>query len=139
LQRNEGVIEMPRNGETSTMFGVYKTRCCDAEIVIGVGVLFPDCPNHKDLCTEWKPIADGDSIKYEPAPSGFENDIITSVAAWHCKCGVSVKIVTEMDATRMTEANRLEAFCPNCGDKQIICAHRITTATIETRDGDAPA
>jgi len=42
---------MPANGELSKDFGVYKTLCCDAEIVIGLGAPFPDCPNHKNLPT----------------------------------------------------------------------------------------
>jgi hypothetical protein len=133
----EGVSEMPRNGETAAKSGVYKTLCCDAEIVIGIGVLFPGCPNHKDLCTEWKPLEanpDGDSM-YESNPSNSENGMITSVASWRCRCGVSVKIVTEVELTRMTEANRLEASCPNCGDKQTIYGHRIIAATIENRNG----
>ena len=45
---------MPRNGDQNKIFGVYKTLCCEAEIVIGIGLLFPDCPNHKNLSTEWK-------------------------------------------------------------------------------------
>ena len=45
---------MSRNGEINETFGVYKTVCCDAEIVIGVGGQFPDCPNHKNLSTKWK-------------------------------------------------------------------------------------
>jgi hypothetical protein len=52
---------MPSSGEPSENFGVYKTRCCDAEIVIGVGVLFPDCPNHKDGDTEWIQIPDAEA------------------------------------------------------------------------------
>ena len=43
---------MPRNGHQSKIFGVYKTLCYEAEIVIGIGVLFPDCPNHKNPSTE---------------------------------------------------------------------------------------
>lgn len=61
---------MPRNGETSQLFGVYRTLCCDAEIVITVGVAFPDCPNHVHLPTEWKPIPDADPATYEPNPYG---------------------------------------------------------------------
>jgi len=56
---------MPSNGEVSKKFGVYRTLCCDAEIVIGVGVIFPDCPNHKNLTTEWKEIRDVDPLTYQ--------------------------------------------------------------------------
>jgi hypothetical protein len=64
---------MPRNGEINDAFGVYKTLCCEAEIVIDVGVAFPDCPNHKNLPTEWKPIRDVDPAKYEPNLAGKIN------------------------------------------------------------------
>ena len=49
---------MPQNGEINRDFGVYKTVCCGAEIVINVGSTFPDCPNHPRLTTIWKPVAD---------------------------------------------------------------------------------
>ena len=61
---------MPRNGETSKIFGVYRTLCCDAEIVISVGAAFPDCPNHTNLTTEWKQILEADPATYEPNPFG---------------------------------------------------------------------
>ena len=51
---------MPANGELSEKSGVYKTLCCDAEIVISVGVAFPDCPNHANLPTKWKELPDVD-------------------------------------------------------------------------------
>jgi len=57
---------MPSNGDVSERFGVYKTICCDAEIVIGVGVRFPDCPNHRKLPTVWKPLPDVDPTDYDP-------------------------------------------------------------------------
>jgi hypothetical protein len=61
---------MPRNGELNRTFGVYRTLCCDAEIVIGVGVPFPDCPNHKNLPTEWKQLSDVDPEDYVPKTRG---------------------------------------------------------------------
>jgi hypothetical protein len=64
---------MPANGEISKTFGVFKTVCCDAEIVIGIGVPFPDCPNHKHLTTEWKYIADLDPRGYHPDAQGKIN------------------------------------------------------------------
>jgi hypothetical protein len=64
---------VPSNGETSKTFGVYKTVCCEAEIVIGVGVAFPDCPNHKNLPTEWKQIPDLDPEEYQPNAAGKIN------------------------------------------------------------------
>ena len=61
---------MPSNGEISKIFAVFKTVCCDAEIVINAGVPFPDCPNHKNLPTEWKQIADVDPRTHEPNTRG---------------------------------------------------------------------
>jgi hypothetical protein len=60
----------PRNGDISKVFGVFKTVCCDAEIVIGVGVAFPDCPNHKNLPTAWKQISDLDPRIHQPNTAG---------------------------------------------------------------------
>ena len=53
---------MPENGEINQKFGLYKSLCCDAEIVIGLGSTFPDCPNHRNLTTIWKPIKDEEII-----------------------------------------------------------------------------
>ena len=47
---------MPNNGEVNREFGMYKTLCCDAELVIKEGAEFPDCPNHPKLPTIWKPV-----------------------------------------------------------------------------------
>ena len=49
---------MPHNGQVNEKFGVYKSFCCGAEIVINAGSEFPDCPNHPKLTTVWKPVAD---------------------------------------------------------------------------------
>jgi hypothetical protein len=49
---------MPQNGEVNKRFGVYRSLCCGAEIVIPEGVPFPDCPNHPKLTTQWKSVAD---------------------------------------------------------------------------------
>jgi len=49
---------MPRNGAPNRTFGIYKSVCCGSEIVIPDGVVFPDCPNHLNLPTEWKPVAE---------------------------------------------------------------------------------
>lgn len=45
---------MAQNGEINSKFGVYRSVCCESEIVIAEGVSFPDCPNHVRLTTEWK-------------------------------------------------------------------------------------
>ena len=49
---------MPDNGEISNRFGVYKSVCCDLEIVIAAGATFPDCPKHPNLVTKWKSVGD---------------------------------------------------------------------------------
>jgi len=35
-------------------FGVYKSLCCGAEIVITKGAIFPKCPDHPQYTTIWK-------------------------------------------------------------------------------------
>lgn len=42
--------------ETNENFGVYKSLCCGAEIVIREGAIFPDCPNHPTLDIVWAAI-----------------------------------------------------------------------------------
>jgi len=56
--------------------------------------------------------------------------MIKGAATWRCKCGVTVKVITETDDTRINEDIRREAQCPNCGDKQIVYAHRIVSVTM---------
>jgi len=53
---------MPRNGEINQVFGVYKSLCCGAEIVIPENVTFPNCGLHVNLPTEWKNIAKAEHI-----------------------------------------------------------------------------
>jgi hypothetical protein len=52
---------------------LFRTICCGAEIVIGIGVPFPDCPNHKNLPAEWKQIPDVDPAEYKPNVKGKIN------------------------------------------------------------------
>ena len=47
---------MHHNGELCRQFGVYRSLCCDAKIVLAKGMEFPDCPNHLKLTTVWKEI-----------------------------------------------------------------------------------
>ena len=65
---------MPQNGEINRKFGIYKTVCCGAEIVINLGATFPDCPNHRKLSTIWKYLVDekipaAASLKSQPEPT----------------------------------------------------------------------
>jgi len=49
---------MPRSGEGNKVFGVYATRCCDAQIVIPEGVTFPQCLKHNATMTEWQNVTE---------------------------------------------------------------------------------
>jgi hypothetical protein len=49
---------LPKNGETNKRFGLYRSLCCSYEILVAEHATFPDCPNHLNLPTIWKSIAD---------------------------------------------------------------------------------
>ena len=53
-----GVLAVPHNADVCQKFGLYKSVCCGAEIVLNAGSLFPDCPKHPKLTTIWKPVVD---------------------------------------------------------------------------------
>lgn len=55
---------MPYDGQRNERFGLYKTACCGATIVINAGAIFPFCPKHRKLSTNWTPVAD---VRIEPA------------------------------------------------------------------------
>jgi hypothetical protein len=44
---------MPLTGERNALFGVFKSQCCGAEIVIRSGAKFPTCPDHPRIRTFW--------------------------------------------------------------------------------------
>ena len=52
---------MPHNGQVNEKFGVYRSLCCGAEIVITKGAIFPRCPDHPRY-TLWKLLPDGNNI-----------------------------------------------------------------------------
>ena len=52
-QRQDAAF-MAQNGDVNSRFGVYKSVCCEYEIVITEGATFPDCPRHPKLTTKWK-------------------------------------------------------------------------------------
>ncbi len=54
--------KLPKHGDVNIQFGVYKNACCGTEIVIPVGVTFPDCARHLDMSTEWKRLRNEDRI-----------------------------------------------------------------------------
>jgi predicted RNA-binding Zn-ribbon protein involved in translation (DUF1610 family) len=64
--------------------------------------------------------------------------MIKGASTWRCKCGVTVKVITESDSARINEDIRHEAKCPNCGDKQIVYAHRILEVTMYNDHTAAP-
>ena len=55
---------MPKNGEMNKEFGIYKSLCCGAEIVIPENVTFPDCAIHMNQPTEWKNITNVDRLPH---------------------------------------------------------------------------
>jgi hypothetical protein len=71
---------MPQNGENNTKFGVYRSLCSGAEIVMSAGSTFPDCPTHPKLTTIWKPVVDekitqftAEKSEHNPAVLHIEN------------------------------------------------------------------
>jgi len=46
---------VPQNGAVNEKFGVYKSVCCGAEIVITASATFPYCPHHPQYTTIWQP------------------------------------------------------------------------------------
>jgi hypothetical protein len=66
---------MPSSGEISKSFGIFKTLCCEAKIIITTGAIFPHCPNHKNPPTEWKQIAGVDPPEYRPNAIGKKKGI----------------------------------------------------------------
>jgi RNase P subunit RPR2 len=55
------------------------------------------------------------------------------VTHWRCQCGIGIKLLTETetDRARINENDRIEVVCPQCGDKQLIHAHRIVELSTE--------
>jgi hypothetical protein len=47
-------LAVPKNGEVNTQFALYRSLCCDRELIIREGETFPDCPRHTKLSTVWK-------------------------------------------------------------------------------------
>jgi hypothetical protein len=62
-------------------------------------------------------------------PAEGDRNVITSVAFWRCKCGTSVKVVTETDQANSEYADQLDARCPRCGEPQLIQGHRVMSVT----------
>jgi hypothetical protein len=61
--------------------------------------------------------------------------MIITVTIWRCKCGASVKVLTE--AAR-NQAGTVIAACPNCGHQQLIDAQRLISVTLEVETTAVP-
>jgi hypothetical protein len=59
---------VPESGEISTTFGVFRSVCCGAEIVIKQGATFPTCPKHAHLPTVWTPVIDESDFNRSETP-----------------------------------------------------------------------
>ncbi|HYR83160.1 MAG TPA: hypothetical protein VE422_03680 [Terriglobia bacterium] len=46
-------LGVPKSGDQNNQFGIYKSTCCGAEIVLVQGAVFPLCHKHK-LPAGWK-------------------------------------------------------------------------------------
>jgi len=56
--------------------------------------------------------------------------MIMTIASWLCKCGTRVNVKAEVDRQRPITLT-VPAHCPECGNEQSICAHRIVKVTGE--------
>jgi hypothetical protein len=56
-----------KTGEKNTLFGVFKSACCGAEIVITSGSVFPECPKHPYVSASWEALEIGpDNLIFLP-------------------------------------------------------------------------
>jgi len=54
---------------------------------------------------------------------------VRSVSSWLCKCGVRVKVTSEVDPIKPHETTDVK--CPNCGDTQTVYASDVISVTSE--------
>ena len=68
---------MPQSGELNHDFGVYRSLCCGVEIAINADATFPDCPNHPNLTTVWKLVAEKKGVTpiTNPSPLGPSSEV----------------------------------------------------------------
>jgi ribosomal protein S27E len=52
-----------------------------------------------------------------------------TVSTWRCKCGASIKVVSELDRDQPSETRQVA--CPKCGDEQKVYAHTIISVTTQ--------
>jgi hypothetical protein len=64
---------LPQTGEKNTLFGVFKSACCGAEIVIMPSSEFPACPNHPLITAFWEPIeTEPDNVSFSSKKTKIE-------------------------------------------------------------------
>jgi hypothetical protein len=88
-----GVLIVAFSGEKNTAFGIYKSVCCGAEVVIDAGEVFPGCPKHPSLTTIWKLTTEKKAVIHvatqsEVRPAAemhIANHRLFDVAAGRCK------------------------------------------------------
>jgi hypothetical protein len=61
--------------------------------------------------------------------------MMTTVSAWRCKCGASIKVLGESDLDHLR--GRIIVACPKCGTQLLMHLDKIIS--IETAERDHPA
>src|SRR5262249_32889772 len=72
---------------------------------------------------------------YVPAfsfPEALETMMVEIAASWRCKCGIRVKVLSQVDPSQPT-ATRI-ASCSNCGDSQTVEGDKIVSVTEDISD-----
>ena len=118
---------VPQNDETSQKCGVYKSDCCWAEIVINVGSIFPDCPNHPKFTTMWKPVVDGKisrvtGKKSESDPVVSRNSILHVTGSFCISSGGVSVVITQHSAQPFASLNGPHLFTDssNWNDEPVV-------------------
>jgi hypothetical protein len=62
--------------------------------------------------------------------------ISTAVAIWRCRCGVSIKVVTQLDTSG--PASTQIAICPGCAEPHPVLADRIVSVANDTPSNTLP-
>jgi hypothetical protein len=59
--------------------------------------------------------------------------VVGIVASWRCKCGIRVKVLSQVDPSQPPATQ--VASCPNCGDSQTVEGDKIISVTQDISDG----
>jgi len=54
---------------------------------------------------------------------------MTTVSIWRCKCGVRIKVISDLDRDHPSETR--EVACPKCGHKQKVHGQTIVSVTAQ--------